>query len=51
MKLKKHNKDYFQNTFFYTKTMKLKDYTKALIPPALIYIYNGLRVYNFKRFW
>ena len=38
-------------TFFYTKIMKLKDYTKALIPPALIYIYNGLRVYNFKRFW
>ena len=38
-------------TFFYTKTMKLKDYTKALIPPALYYIYNGLRIYNFKRFW
>ena len=30
--------------------MKLK-YTKALIPPALIYFYNRLRIYNFKRFW
>jgi putative sugar O-methyltransferase len=51
MKLKNYNNDHFWQTFFYTKPMKLKDYTKALIPPALIYIYNGLRVYNFKRFW
>ena len=51
MKLKNYNNDHFWQTFFYTKSMKLKDYTKALIPPALIYIYNGLRVYNFKRFW
>ena len=31
--------------------MKLKNYIKALIPPVLIYIYNGLYIYNFKRFW
>ena len=31
--------------------MKLKKYIKALIPPAIIYIYNELRIYNFKRFW
>ena len=31
--------------------MKLKKYIKALVPPVLIYIYNGLRIYNFKRFW
>ena len=31
--------------------MRLKKYIKALVPPVLIYIYNGLRIYNFKRFW
>ena len=31
--------------------MKLKKYIKALIPPALIYIYNRLPIHNFKRFW
>ena len=31
--------------------MKLKKYIKALIPPALIYIYNRLPIHNFKKFW
>ena len=31
--------------------MKLEKYIKALIPPALIYIYNRLPIHNFKRFW
>ena len=31
--------------------MKKKKYIEALIPPALIYIYNRLHVHNFKRFW
>ena len=31
--------------------MKKDKYIKALIPPALIYIYNRLPVHNFKRFW
>ena len=35
----------------YNRNVKLKDYIKALMPPALYYIYSGLRIYNFKRFW
>ncbi len=31
--------------------MKLEKYIKTLIPPALIYIYKGLHIHNFKRFW
>ena len=31
--------------------MKLEKYIKTLIPPALIYIYNGLHIHSFKRFW
>ena len=31
--------------------MKKNKYIQALIPPALIYIYNRLPVRSFKRFW